>query len=377
MDVITKNISDYKDQTSVESIRETGKAYLFGNQEDAETKSKGLQLIIEAHKQKDAEATFIVAKLLLDGVLKASGKNTTDYALSLMCSAANNGCIQARAYLNAFCDERYSDEYDTIDNKHTVGALVDFDGKPIRINRQGIFTPIDAVLEYENNQNILTLKTNLLFLNDESMDNPEKFEQAVIQGIREWEGEYEVFGGQHLRVHIELTNDANLFDNLLIMPVTEEIGSTMKAVSNVLGTKERKAQISDLLENKRSFVTSGMKWSATSRKIICVQSADGKFDDYEEIKHVSKHEFGHALGLGDLYYSPTDSLAGVEIGTYGELDSYAITDKYYNLVMCDHHGPISNNDIEMVILAFRENKMQMYQPSKIKGKVSAALGKGN
>lgn len=45
--------------------------------------------------------------------------------------------------------------------------------------------------------------------------------------------------------------------------------------------------------------------------------------------------------------------------------------------MCDHHGPISNNDVEMVILAFRENKMQLYQPGKLKGKLSSALGKGN
>ena len=45
--------------------------------------------------------------------------------------------------------------------------------------------------------------------------------------------------------------------------------------------------------------------------------------------------------------------------------------------MCDHHGPISNNDIEMVILAFRENKMQLFQKQKSKDKESEALGKGN
>ena len=92
---------------------------------------------------------------------------------------------------------------------------------------------------------------------------------------------------------------------------------------------------------------------------------------------MAKHEFGHTIGLGDLYQSSSDSLNGVEKGTYEELDKYAISNKYYNLVICDHHGPISNNDIEMVILAFRENKMQLYQPGKLKGKLSSALGKGN
>ena len=93
--------------------------------------------------------------------------------------------------------------------------------------------------------------------------------------------------------------------------------------------------------------------------------------------HVAKHEFGHALGIGDLYRCVDDSLFGVETGTYTELDSYAISNMNYNLVMCDHHGPISNNDIEMIILAFRENKFQLFQNGKIKGKISSALGKGN
>lgn len=90
-----------------------------------------------------------------------------------------------------------------------------------------------------------------------------------------------------------------------------------------------------------------------------------------------RHEFGHVLGLGDLYASAVDDLPGVEQGTYPELDSYVITGKRYNLVMCDHYGPISNNDIEMVLLAFRDNKPQLYQPDKLYGVISDALGKGN
>ena len=144
----------------------------------------------------------------------------------------------------------------------------------------------------------------------------------------------------------------------------------------LIGQKEHKLQMKDLLEQKRSFAINGLKWRVNSRKFIYLQSR-GAFDDYEEIMHVAKHEFGHALGLGDLYASAVDALPGVEKGTYAELDSYAIKDRYYNLVMCDHHGPISNNDIEMVVLAYRENKMQLYQPRKLKDKISSALGKGN
>jgi hypothetical protein len=144
----------------------------------------------------------------------------------------------------------------------------------------------------------------------------------------------------------------------------------------ISGTK-RGAHMKETLATRRSFATLGFKWTTTSSKIIVIQSENENFDDYQEITHVAKHEFGHALGLGDLYYSPSDDLQGVEVGTFSELDSYAISNKVYNLVMCDHRGPISDNDIEMVVLAFSENEMQNYQPSRKRTKISEALGAGN
>ena len=362
---------------SAEILREVGKNCFFNCNGDTQKRSEGLQALIKAQSLGDPEATYIVARLILDGVLKSSANDQQEHALMLMCLSANSGCIQARAFLNAYCEGRYQEEYDALQITESSDTLVDFDGKPIKINRQGVFTPIDVVLENENGFNVLTLSTNVMFLYGEEINDPEKFEQAVYDGILAWQGDYEVFGGQKLKVKIHLTNDDNMFDNLLIMPITGEVSETIQSVSNVIGTKKSKLQVSDIMMNKRSFATSGLKWTVNSRKIICLQSRDGRFDDYEEIMHVTKHEFGHALGLGDLYASSVDSLAGVEKGTYTELDSYVISDKFYNLVMCDHYGPISNNDIEMVILAFRENKMQLYQPSRLKGKISSALGKGN
>ena len=365
------------ENVSAEIIREVGKNCFFNCNGDIQKRSEGIQALIKAQSLGDPEATYIVARLIIDGVLKSSAKDQQEYALTLMCSSANSGCIQARAFLNAYCEKRYQEEHDDIQVAEPNGALVDFDGKPIKINRQGLFTPIDAVLENEGGLNVLNLSINVMFLYGEEINDPEKFEQAVYDGILAWQGDYVVFGGQKLKIRIHLTNDDNVFDNLLIMPITGEIGATIQSVSNAIGTKKSKLQVSDLMMNKRSFATSGLRWTVNSRKIICLQSRDGRFDDYEEIMHVTKHEFGHALGLGDLYASAVDSLSGVEKGTYAELDSYVINDKFYNLVMCDHHGPISNNDIEMVVLAFRENKMQLFQPSRLKGKISSALGKGN
>lgn len=362
---------------SPEQAREIGKSYFFNSDGDLEKKNYGLKLILKAHSMQDFEATYLVARLLLDGVLTISEGNTEEHALTLMCTAANNGCIQARAYLNAYCEERYKEDHNEFSTPISNGVLVDFYGKPIKVNRQGIFTPIDAVLDCKDGSNTLTLSANVIFLYGEQINASEKFEHAVLRGLLAWQGEYEVFGGQKLSVKVQLTNDDNAFDNLLIIPITGEICSTIQTLSSVIPFKEKKAQIADAMNNKRSFASKGFKWSVNSRKIICIQSENGLFNDYEEIEHVAKHEFGHALGLGDLYASSVDSLAGVNKGTFSELDSYAISDKYYNLVMCDHHGPISNNDIEMVVLAFRENKMQLYQPRRLKGKISSALGKGN
>ena len=361
---------------SAEQKRELGKAYFFNQNEDNDKRQYGLKLILSAHADKDPEATYLVAKLMLDGVLKSSSGDQNEHALSLMCASANSGYIQARAFLNAYCNDKYCEKYDDTVLERS-GALVDFDGVPIVINRQGVFTPIDAVLEYVNGQNILTLSLNVVFMYNGEIKNPSKFEKAVYDGILAWEGEYTVFGGQSLSVRIKITNDNNMFDNLYVIPITGEISANIQYVNDKLRTQKNRAQVDDILKNKRSFAVNGLKWSVNSRKIICLQSNDGKFDDYNEIMHVMKHEFGHALGLGDLYANATDSLEGIEKGTYTDLDSYAINNKYYNLVMCDHHGQISNNDVEMVILAFRENKMQLYQPSKIKGKISSALGKGN
>lgn len=365
-----------------EALREMGKALFFNSGQDLEKRSRGLDMLIEAHLKKDAEAMYLIARLVLNNVLKPKAEDQApeEYALELMRRAAYRGCIQARAFLNGYCRTRYLNSYKAEkmhDENQTAGGLVGFDGKPIKIDRTGVFTPIDAELIVRDNTNVLKLSVNVMFVYSENINDSYLFENAVLDGIYEWQGKYTVFGGQKLTVEVDITTEDRLYDNLIVMPITSDVGKTAVKLSSLVGTEKSKKRMNDIMSSKRSFAVSGLKWSVNSRKFIYIQSQTGEFDDYQEIKHVAKHEFGHALGLGDLYSSGVDELEGVDKGEYRELDSYYISGKVYNLVMCDHHGPISNNDIEMVILAFSENKMQLYQSDKPKKKISQALGKGN
>lgn len=366
-------MSEFPKIHTAEWYREQGKLLFFHNGGDEEIRSQGLQYLIKASDMDDTEASYIVATLVLKKILKPGVGDPEEFALMLLCRLADRGDVSSRKLLNSICETKYeSAGFRRADNTGS-GELTDFEGKPIRINCSGLLTPIDAELLFADGKNILRLSANISFLYSEELPNRQLFEKAVFDGIAEWQGEYTVFGGQALTVELELTDEQRVFDNIMVIPLTKGVRDNIRAIGN----EAQKKRTKDVLENKRSFAFAGLKWSVRSRKIIYVQSKDDVFSDYDEIKAVAKHEFGHALGLGDLYCSPVDDLGGVEKGKYRELDSYYVSDKIYNLVMCDHHGPVSNNDIEMLLLAFRDNEAQLYQPSSFKGRISEALGRGN
>jgi len=363
--------------TGPELWREQAKQLLSSANRTSEERREGLGLMNKACNAGDPEAMYFIGNQLLVGRLRLkNGDNSTEHAVALLCRAAKAGFLPARTQLLAFRRKR---RRQIPKQEHPTGPLAGFDGKEIRINRTGLRTPVDAVLTCdENGRNVLTLSLNLFFLEDEAcIPDTEALHRAVVGGIMCWAGDYTVFGGQQLHVDIRITTEPRFFDNVMVAVMCGVVAEKMEKTFGMIPTKNAKNTRDLLFRQNRALAATGRKkWTVRSRKIICLQTRSGRFDDYGEITRIAKHEFGHVLGLGDLYAEQERGLEGVPAGTYPELDAYVLTERGYDLVMCNE-GAITDNDMEMVVLAFSKDQPQAYQPDRYVKIVSEALGKGN
>lgn len=365
---------------TLEEAREMAKALMASGRGTPEY-SRGLRFLNTAMRLGDPEAEYLIAYLGMkkEIQLSAADKTQDQIVMELLYKSASEGYLPARSLLNSVQRGKARRLGEKNSGAAPDGPLTDFDGRRIRINATGALTPIDAVLSYSDGENVLTLSANLSYYLDDRLEDPNLFHKAVEDGMLEWQGTYVVFGDQKVRVEIHLTHEERLWDNVTVIAAVPSFMQEVKKMSDkIVHDEKKKARTEDIITNNRSFATHGIrKWSVRSRKMIYILSDEEGYKDYANIKDTAKHEFGHALGLGDLYFSEVDNYAGVPGGTYADLDQYHISGKTYNLVMCDHRGPISDNDIEMVILAFANNKMQHYQSNHKNEEISAALGRGN
>lgn len=339
-----------------------------------------LDQLVELADSGNGEASFTLAVLALQGRIVSANRSTIEYATDMLYRSAIFGYLPARIYLNKLCQDSYNNSFSHIDVTSN-SPLVDFDGNVIEINKTGVKTPVDAVLMFKDGRNILKLTVDLK-LNIEQdekgeLGNVDLFCNALRSGICDWAGTYTVFGGQLLEVVLDVTIGENSDDNIEIVPVTSKMKRAFKMIydQDDFESDAQKDFLDGIANTYRSFAQIAGTWNTESKKKIFINTRD--LEDYSRIRSIMKHEFGHVLGLGDLYKNDGDGFTGVNEGSFKELDDFYIGDNVYNLVMCDSAGPISNNDIEMVVLAFESEEMQLYQKQNAKDTISKALGRGN
>lgn len=362
------------------ALRERGKILIMKSKGSAKKINEGLHLLQQAFENNDPEAAFIIGKLMLDGYLQPKSGTREETAMKQLALASEMGSLQAQVLINELVSKRYEKDFKGVIDKQNPHPLVDFDGEEIKIEESGSRIPIDAKLEFDGSKNHLRFSLNLYFEDMMLVKNPEKFREAVIAGIKEWEGDYHVFGGQPLTVSIDITTLDQAKDSVHIYLLNDEAMGMLEKIAKLFAINKKSNTFQNterLISTRNSFAGFGRKWKVSSKKTICIVQDESENNAYQNIKDITKHEFGHALGLGDLYKDSSQGLTGVEKGEYQELDSFHINQTMYQLVMCTDHGVISNNDIEMIILAFRDNALQVYQKQRGIREISDALGKGN
>ncbi|MDO4555720.1 MAG: hypothetical protein Q4B70_11300 [Lachnospiraceae bacterium] len=254
--------------------------------------------------------------------------------------------------------------------------ITGFDGKPIEIEKKGFFYPVSMELCEEDNQNYLHINVRSYFASalTDGKEQIDRWKECIFDGFSDWAGEYTVFGGQQLTVTVKAEESSSpSVDTVPILCLSEE-----KAKEFILQytNREQHADIEKALLAQRSFSTTMIEgvvsWnSILPRYIVLMPTA---FESEHILRRTSRHEFGHILGLGDSYKDSSLGYKGV--GMYHDILPYYDKKKGFDMVM-DNCGPVRNNDIEMVILAFFTNRFQNYQSFQNAMAVSHALGRGN
>lgn len=323
----------------------------------------------------------------LDANLKGANRSAIKSSLNFIAKTIKNDLSSARQgqqYVLSKNRKNIKEALDQLTKCKIVGLsalntmlmklaiLEDFHGKPIIIDpKYSSGNPVNVKLEYKGDITYLHIEANVFYMGWDfsniflSMEMGEfnSRKEKVKEGIEKWAGEYQVFGNQKIRVYVNVVEK-----DTAITVGTGTIGAIkINLIKNI--------DFANSLGGDRL-----LGWKPKSMKMMNIG-----WDDVD----IYKHEFGHSLGLGDAYshlwFKKIYELHGVNPSLYEDLDKYPKNaDGSIDMVM-NNNGPVRDNDIEMVLLAFSTGKRQNYQKESDDiwkyltgtGEISEALGRGN
>ena len=244
---------------------------------------------------------------------------------------------------------------------------ITFCGKPVRFNVKNV--PVCAKTQFKDGKNTLIIDVNLVMrsMRDLKLKKPDR---AVIQGIKGWQGEYRVFGGYPVNVKINCTSRLKKKNSLIINILDKKTADSVVSILSKLGGKNAKRSARIIEQKRQSAAAFGLSWRPSGVKYINIFEED--LIDVRRCKFLIRHEFGHILGLDDMYSEKEDGRPGV-LKNYPDIEFYRLSGKEFYMVMCSYDAPVCDKEIEMTLLAYLEKKLQRFYPRFNKGEISKAL----
>lgn len=154
-----------------------------------------------------------------------------------------------------------------------------------------------------------------------------------------------------MKVVVNSIETEKITDCIFVFCIDDGMSEQLRDVYGKLNIEKAE----NLVKSNRSFASTGFPvigWKAYLTRFIYM--LPGTMQNTEFARTITKNEFRHALGLGDLYKDLSMDLCGVDGATYSDIEPYYLGDHYFDMVMCNN-GPVRNNDIKMVLLAFQTN----------------------